>query len=159
MMPFFRVLLLVLLGAGVAHGVVEPQEFSDEQMRERYLQFTRELRCPKCQNQNLADSNAPIAQDLRAQLYRLLNEGKSDGQIVEFMVDRYGDYVLYKPPLEARTVLLWLAPVLMLAIGVLVLAGVLRRSRRARAVQVPQTLTEAEQARLKALLADDGKDS
>jgi len=159
MKPVISLLFLVLLAIGVAHAVVEPQEFADEEMRERYLQFTRELRCPKCQNQNLADSNAPIAQDLRAQLYRLLNEGKSDGQIVEFMVDRYGDYVLYKPPLEARTVLLWLAPVLMLGIGVLVIAGVVRRSRRASTAQAPQTLTEAEQARLKALLADDGKDS
>ena len=82
---------------------VGPGRFSDEGDRARYQRFTYELRCPKCQNQNLADSNAPIATDLRREIYRMFAEGKSNAEIVEFLVDRYGDFVLYNPPLSSKT--------------------------------------------------------
>ncbi|HMV72466.1 MAG TPA: cytochrome c-type biogenesis protein CcmH [Pseudomonadales bacterium] len=143
-------LLLVALGVNAA---VDPYQFDSEEQRVRYLEFTRELRCPKCQNQNLADSNAPIAADLRHELQRLLHEGRSDSEIIDFMVERYGEYVLYEPRLEPKTVLLWTAPVLMLLGGVLVLAGVLRRARRAASGR-GDALAPDEQARLRQLLHD-----
>ena len=148
-------LLLVLLGAPLQAGV-ETFDFATEEQRQRYLEFARELRCPKCQNQNLADSNAPIAQDLRLELHRLLLEGKSDAEIVDFMVTRYGEYVLYEPPLETKTLLLWGAPVLMLGGGLLVLAGIVRRARRAGAARAA-ALSDAERRRLDELLDDDGR--
>ncbi len=153
MMRVFALLLALL--AGPLHAAIETFEFASEEQRLRYLEFARELRCPKCQNQNLADSNAPIAADLRHELYRLLSEGKTDREIVDFMVGRYGEYVLYEPPLEAKTVLLWGAPVLMLCGGLLVLAGIVRRARRAGAARAA-ALSEAERRRLDELLHDDG---
>lgn len=143
---------IALLVSISAHAVVETYQFPEEQQRVRYLQFTQELRCPKCQNQNLADSNAPIAADLRREVYRMLIDGKSDAEIVDFMVQRYGEYVLYKPRLEPRTWLLWGAPVLMLAGGLLVVAGLVRRARAARAAARTAELTAEERARLAAIV-------
>lgn len=142
---------VLLLAATLAHAVVETYDFSREEDRTRYQRFTYELRCPKCQNQNLADSNAPIAADLRRELHRLLEEGRSDDEIVDFMVQRYGEYVLYRPRLEPRTWLLWGAPAGMLLGGVFVMAGMLRRSRRA---QLP-ALDEAERTRLAGILGKE----
>ena len=151
-MRFVVLSVLLLLAAGV-HAGVEARDFASPEQRERYLHFTAELRCPKCQNQNLADSNAPIATDLREQLYRLLQEGQSDQQIVDFMVSRYGEYVLYKPRIEPRTWLLWGGPVLMFVGGVLA-AGALVRRARARTSLVAD-LSDEESTRLKRLLDQD----
>jgi cytochrome c-type biogenesis protein CcmH len=134
----------------------ELYRFENEAVRERYRRFTHELRCPKCQNQNLADSDAPIAADLRNELRRLLNEGRNDDEIVDFMVSRYGDYVLYRPPLERRTWLLWGAPALLLGVGIVVLWRV--KSRAARAAHegtVSRPLDDAERRRLRELIGDD----
>ncbi len=76
----------------------------------RYQKFIEELRCPKCQNQNLAGSNSPISEDLRREIYRLIDDGKSDTEIVQFMLDRYGDFILYRPRLTSETAILWAAP-------------------------------------------------
>lgn len=131
-------------------AVVETFDFASEELRARYLRFASELRCPKCQNQNLADSNAPIAADLRHELYRLLKDGRSDAEIVEFMVSRYGEYVLYKPRLEPRTWLLWGTPALLLLAGLVVLwrMQVYRKSVR----DLPAPLNEDELRRLRQLL-------
>ena len=88
-----------------------------------------ELRCPKCQNQNLADSDAPIAEDLRNELHKLINQGHSDAKILEFMQMRYGNFVLYNPPLEGKTLMLWLMPLALLLLGLLVVWFVVRRNR------------------------------
>lgn len=144
-------LLLLSTLAGAAQAVVETYDFTDEGDRARYQRFTYELRCPKCQNQNLADSNAPIAADLRRELHRLLEEGRSDEEIVDFMVQRYGEYVLYRPRLEPRTWLLWGAPAGMLLGGLLVMALMLRRSRRTSVA----ALDPAERERLERLLAQE----
>ena len=101
--------LLVLLSLPAA-AVVDTYEFDDEVTRQRYLSFVEELRCPKCQNQNLAGSDSPIAADLRRELYLQLEAGRSDKEIIDFMVARYGDYVLYRPPVKSSTVLLWVLP-------------------------------------------------
>jgi cytochrome c-type biogenesis protein CcmH len=96
----------------------------------RVTQIAQELRCLVCQNQTLADSDASLARDLRAQIRTLLREGADDAQVRRYMTDRYGDFVLYRPPLKATTLPLWLAPVALLAAGLAVLFGVLRRRAR-----------------------------
>ncbi|MDF3936771.1 cytochrome c-type biogenesis protein [Pseudomonas citronellolis] len=149
-----RLLAAALLGltlAGVAHAAIDTYEFPNEGERQRFRELTTELRCPKCQNQDIADSNAPIAADLRKQIYEQLKQGKSDEQIVDYMVDRYGDFVRYKPPVNARTWLLWFGPAALLGFGVLVI-GVLVARRRRAAAGPSASLSAEEQARLNQLL-------
>lgn len=100
-------MLLGLFLATTAQAAIDTYEFRDEAERERYRTLTEELRCPKCQNQNIADSNAPIAMDLRQEIFRMLEEGQNNDQIINYLVDRYGDFVRYNPPVNAKTLLLW----------------------------------------------------
>ena len=123
-----------LLLAVPALAVIETYEFESEALRQRYLKLSAELRCPKCQNQNIADSNAPIAADLRRQLHAQLHAGKTDAEISDFLVQRYGEFVLYRPRWKLQTAPLWLAPILLSAAALALLLTVLRRSRR-RAMQ------------------------
>ena len=143
--------LFLVVGLAPVFAVVETFEFRDDAQRQRYHRFIEELRCPKCQNQNLAGSDAPIARDLRHQLQRQLSEGQSDEQIVEFMVSRYGDYILYRPRLQPKTVMLWFAPavLLLLAVGL-----VLRTQRRRRPIPAAeqQSLSSDDQKRLQRML-------
>ncbi|MEN0109004.1 MAG: cytochrome c-type biogenesis protein [Pseudomonas sp.] len=149
---------LALSLAGVAQAAIDTYEFANEAERERFRQLTLELRCPKCQNQDIADSNAPIAADLRKEIYRMLGEGKSNEQIVDFMVDRYGEFVRYKPAVTARTWLLWFGPAAALGTGLLVMVVI--AVRRRKAVAGPDTgLSSDEQARLDALLKADSSPS
>lgn len=97
-------------------SAIEVYDFNNEVEKQRFQHLIAELRCPKCQNQNLADSDAEIAKDLKARVYRLINEGKSDTEIVDYLVDRYGDFVTYRPPLKPATLLLWFGPFLLLAL-------------------------------------------
>lgn len=129
-------------------AVVEVYDFEDEQLRQRYLSFIDELRCPKCQNQNLAGSDSPIASDLRRELRHLLENGRSDKEIIDFMVQRYGDYVLYKPKVQRTTFVLWGLPLGMGALGLIVLVFVLRR----RKPDEQSDLREVDQERLNTLL-------
>lgn len=136
-----------------AHGAIDTYEFHDEGVRNRYRTLTEELRCPKCQNQNIADSDAPIAKDLRNEIHRMLGEGKSDDEIVDFLVARYGDFVRYKPPVNQRTWLLWYGPWLLLGGGLGVLGLiVLRRRRPSAAAGKDADLSAEERARLAQLL-------
>ncbi len=109
---------------------IDVVEFDTQRDLERYQQLTYELRCPKCQNQNLIDSDSQISEDLRLEVARLIKDGKSDAQIKSHMVALYGDFILYRPPLQNNTVVLWLAPLIMLGVGGLIFGViVLRRSR------------------------------
>lgn len=132
-LPLKRWLSAGLLGLGLtlgAHAAIDTYEFKDDAARERYRILTEELRCPKCQNQNIADSDAPIAKDLRNEIYRMLGEGQKDEQIVDFLVARYGDFVRYNPPHNARTWLLWYGPWVLLGSGLGVLVLIVLRRRR-----------------------------
>ena len=102
---FVAVVLLSFISS--SHAVIETYQFSNSSLEQRYKQLSAELRCPKCQNQNIADSNAPIAQDLRKLLYKQLEEGASDEEILEYMVSRYGEFVRYRPRFSGMTILLW----------------------------------------------------
>ncbi|MFC3609568.1 cytochrome c-type biogenesis protein [Stutzerimonas tarimensis] len=149
-------LLLLACSLG-AYAAIDTYEFQSEAERERYRTLTEELRCPKCQNQNIADSNAPIAMDLRQEIFRMLEDGRSNSEIVEYLVDRYGEFVRYRPPINAQTILLWFGPAVLLLVGFGVVAGIVIRKRRASAEPAGKTLTEAERQRLANLL--DNKDS
>ncbi len=136
-----------------AWGVIEVDQLSSSELSERYLQLVAEYRCPKCQNQNLAESNSPISVDLRTEIRRLLEEGASDAQISDYLVARYGEFVLYRPRVQANTYLLWLAPAVLLLLGLLIVVFIVRGQKHA--VNATQTaLTDAEQAALQALLSD-----
>lgn len=115
-------LLMISLLSGAAEEVYQ---FETEEQRERFQRFTYELRCPKCQSQNLAGSDSMISQDLKRELHRLIVAGQSDQEIVDFMVARYGDFVLYKPKFQANTYLLWLGPAALILIGLGVFGWVL----------------------------------
>lgn len=156
MKPLLRGLLLGLVLSGSAQAAIDTYEFASEAERERYRTLTEELRCPKCQNQNIADSNAPIAMDLRAEIYRMLEEGRSNEEIVEHLVLRYGDFVRYKPPLDQRTLLLWYGPAALLLGGLGALVLIVRRRRRVDASPQAGELSPEERERLATLL--DGKD-
>ncbi|HAV86951.1 MULTISPECIES: cytochrome c-type biogenesis protein [Stutzerimonas] len=150
-----RSLLAVFVGlliSLVAYGAIDTYEFRDEAERERYRTLTEELRCPKCQNQNIADSNAPIAMDLRKEIFRMLEEGQSNDQIIDYLVARYGDFVRYRPPVTKTTLLLWYGPAALLILGLGVLAFIIVRRRRVDSTPAAQTLTEAERQRLASLL-------
>ena len=124
-----------------------PALSQDEDIDKRVAALAVELRCLVCQNQTLADSNAPLAVDLRNQIREQLEAGKSEQDVVDFLVARYGDFVLYRPPLKASTVALWAGPFVILGFGAWLL---IRRIRRRPAAE-PQ-LTEAERARAAKLL-------
>jgi cytochrome c-type biogenesis protein CcmH len=149
-------LALLLLGPLQAAALIETYEFSDPALEARFHVLTQELRCPKCQNQNIADSDAPISKDLRTSLHQQLERGASDEDIREYMVARYGEFVRYRPRFGGVTAILWLAPVILMLAGVGVLFAILR-ARGGRGADA--LLSAEEQARLKSLLDKVGRDS
>ncbi|NCF26966.1 MAG: cytochrome c-type biogenesis protein CcmH [Gammaproteobacteria bacterium] len=141
---------MLVFTANTTAIVFEQRDFDNAEQLERYKILIYELRCLVCQNQNLADSNAELASDLRREVHRMILEGMNNDQIVEFMVARYGDFVLYRPPLKAKTVLLWTGPFVLGIGGVVLLLLQLRRRRTQRAAPIP--LSDDERASLDALL-------
>ncbi|MET4000801.1 cytochrome c-type biogenesis protein [Marinobacterium sp. MBR-109] len=128
MRAFFLTLLLML--PGLSQATIDAYEFSDEQHEKRFHELTGELRCPKCQNQNIADSDAPLAADLRREVYRMLEQGEPNESIIDFMVTRYGDFVLYRPRVNEVTWLLWYGPFILLGVGVLAVVLISRNRRQ-----------------------------
>ncbi len=141
--------MCLLLFTPPLQAVIESYEFESAQMEADYYRLISELRCLVCQNQNLSGSNADLAKDLRRQTYEMLMQGNSPDQVVQFMVDRYGDFVLYRPRLKRSTLLLWLGPFVLL---VLVLAFVIRRMYRMQKL-VPPNADAMQRARQ--LLSDN----
>ena len=131
-----RLLALILLAVistsilGQVQGSKEPLVFANAEQQARFNKLTTELRCLVCQNQNLADADAPLAHDLRQELYEMMQSGLSDEQIKQFLVERYGDFVLYLPPVKGNTLLLWAAPALLLLGGAVVVYVNIRQRKR-----------------------------
>jgi len=130
MRHWLLVLGLFLLPALCTAQAIQPLPFRDRAEEVRFQHLSAELRCPMCQNETLADSNAPIAHDLRRQVFEMMQAGKSDDEIKAFLVDRYSQFVLYKPPVEPGTWLLWFGPLALLAAGGIVVAVQVRRRAR-----------------------------
>lgn len=142
-----------------AQAAIDTYEFKDEKNRERFQQLTAELRCPKCQNQNIADSNAPIAADLRAKIYQMLKQDRSDQEILDYMIARYGDFVLYQPRMDRQTWVLWFGPGVLLLLGVAVVIIIARRSRGNAKLDEPHSdeLSEKQKKQLELLLQEKDK--
>jgi cytochrome c-type biogenesis protein CcmH len=119
-------LALALLGA-VEIRADEPLVFEDPRQEQRFIELTEELRCLVCQNQTLSDSDAPLAHDLRREIHGMMVAGRSDQEIKTFMVERYGDFVLYRPPMQSNTIVLWAAPLLLLLVGGAVVIRAVRK--------------------------------
>ncbi|MCZ6686743.1 MAG: cytochrome c-type biogenesis protein CcmH [Gammaproteobacteria bacterium] len=122
-----KMIAVLLLMPLLSFAVDDSEPMEDPEFQARYETLVRELRCLVCQNQPIADSNAPLAKDLRRQVREMLLSGSSDSEIYSFMTDRYGDFVLYRPPFVQRTWLLWLAPGIFLLLGGTILARTLRQ--------------------------------
>jgi len=155
--PIAAALCALCLSLAV-RAAVEVEQLSTPELQARYRVLIEEMRCPKCQNQNLAGSDSLVATDLRREIRRLLEEGFTDREITDYMVARYGDFVLYRPPLQRNTLALWLAPGIFAAIGLLVLIAIVLRSRSgtgARQDDASAELTDDERRRLRQLLGDD----
>ena len=129
---------------------IELHEFSSEQMKDDYHSLMAELRCLVCQNQNLADSNAELAQDLRNQVYEMLGKGSSREDVVDFMVTRYGDFVLYRPPVKSITILLWFGPALMFLVALIIVFVFYRKQKQKTDVE----LSDQQKQRAHSLLDD-----
>jgi cytochrome c-type biogenesis protein CcmH len=149
-------LALFLAVAAVPAAAVMPDEIlADQGLEHRARELSKELRCLVCQNQSIDDSNAPLARDLRIVVRERLKAGDSDGQVLDYVTDRYGDYVLLRPPFKATTYLLWIGPFVVFAIGAAATAFYLRGRRGAAAGTDTAPLSEDEQRRLDALLRKD----
>ncbi len=146
----FPVFFLLMVCGSVAFARFDTFVFETPQDEQRFKKLSAELRCLVCQNQNLADSNAELAMDLRRELYNMIKAGKSDAEIIDFMVVRYGDFVLYRPPVKPSTYVLWVGPLVLFVIGVVALVMFVRR--RGDDVLAGGDLNSDEQNRLEGLL-------
>jgi cytochrome c-type biogenesis protein CcmH len=126
-MKRIAVLLMMVLTAPLALAIDTDKAFDDPGMQARYDNIIAEVRCVQCQNQTIRDSNAMIARDLRREIRRLLTEGKSDAEVYDFLVQRYGEFVLYRPRMSGASLLLWLAPGIFLVVGAVVVFRILRK--------------------------------
>ena len=153
-------LMALVLGLGIsmsAFGAIEVYEFDSPEDETRYKALIEELRCPKCQNQNLAGSDAPIAQDLKQKTYQMIKDGHSDGEIRNYMFERYGDFISYKPPVRPSTWILWIFPPILL---VVLLLGWLYKAKKGRTPLSHDggALSMDEEAKLQAILTRHNKE-
>ena len=142
------VAILFTLTLSAVAGGIEIREFDDPVLAQRYDDLTASMRCPLCENQAIGDSDSPISADMRERVYQLLQEGRADSEIVDHIVARFGDYILYNPRLERRTYLLWGLPIGLGVVGCLIVMLIVRARRNASA----KALSADEHARLNALL-------
>ena len=149
-----RLCIAILLLAPFSAKTAELETFSSAQIRERYLLLIDDLRCPQCQNQNLSDSDSAIAIDLRRAVLRMLEDGKTDQEIVDFLIDRYGDFIIYMPQFKPSTYGLWLIPFVLAILGGLIVVLILRRQRLPSA-NAP--LTEEQKNQLDSLLDEESR--
>jgi cytochrome c-type biogenesis protein CcmH len=152
---FFSIVLFFCLLGSTAElsAQVDTFEFETDEQQQRFRQLSNELRCPMCQNTNLTGSTGGVAEDLRREIHRMIMAGMTDQDIEQFMFERYGDFIFYRPRLRAETVLLWFGPLLFLIIGGFVAHGIWRRAKTISVSDV--ALDEKQQARLKELLGNE----
>lgn len=141
---------LLMFASFTAHAAVDAFEFETDEQQERFRTLSNEFRCPMCQNTNLTGSGGGVAEDLRREIYFMIVDGKTDEEIEQFMLERYGDFIFYRPRLMTETILLWFGPLAFLLLGGWIIAGIIRRARPQ--VQENAALSDAEQERLRKLL-------
>lgn len=144
-------LLVLLILPAFTIQAVDVYQLSDLEQQKAYESLTSELRCLVCQNQTIADSNAELAGDLRHQVYEMLQQGKSKDEIITFMTDRYGDFVLYNPPFKAKTGVLWLGPLVFLVIGLVVVFWIINRRKKIKIAGI----SPEEHAKIRQLLDNE----
>lgn len=154
-------IIFLLFFSGLSINVfagVEVNEFDNKADEQRFKVLINELRCLVCQNQNLADSNAELAQDLRKEVYQMIQKGQSNDEIVDFMVTRYGDFVLYRPPFNSTTLILWLGPFIILTGAVIFLILFIRKKKSVTQTQISDEEKKQADVLLKSLM-NENKDS
>jgi cytochrome c nitrite reductase accessory protein NrfF len=144
--------IITLFVSPVEANIVDVWEFSNAENETRAVELAKQLRCPQCQNQNLVESTSPIARDLRLEVYQLIEEGKSDIEIIELMTDRFGDFVLYKTKFNYHTLLLWLTPFVLLTAAMIYGWKAIKRHR------YDEELSEEQNLKLRRLLQQNGAD-
>ena len=147
--------IIALLLIWTSAQAIDPQTFDSPEQEARYKTLVAELRCLVCQNQNIADSSAPLAKDLRDQVLELMSQGKTDAEIKTYMTDRYGDFVLYQPPVKSSTLVLWFGPAAILVGGMLFFVVTLRRRMALAADQLADPDQEELDRRLDQLEKQD----
>ena len=155
-MAWSKQLSMLLLGWLLALSVQAANEiltFDNEALRERYTELVFQMRCPKCENQNVADSNTPISEDIRQKTYEMLHQGYSNQEIIDFMIARYSEFVTYKPQMSVVTVWLWLVPAMLLMFGFAILWHLTHRRSAADTAE----LSAEETQRLKELLEESSE--
>lgn len=150
-MKFLLITLLTMLFSFQALAAIDTYPFKSEAQEQQFRQLTEKLRCPKCQNNNIADSNSMIAADMRKKVWQLMQQGQTPEQITDYMVSRYGNFVTYEPPVTFGTIILWLLPACFILAGSWMIFRISRRS----VVAYEEELSPQEQARLQALLDDN----
>ena len=153
-MKRFFALIFLLISVNAIAEMVDTFEFHNQADRTRAVELAKSLRCPQCQNNNIADSNATIATDMRAKTLELLKQGKNKDEVVEYMVERYGNFVTYDPPLTPATIFLWILPILLILSGISLI--LMRKKKGSQAVEKSQDLAKSAQdkARLAKILND-----
>lgn len=154
MMKWLCVALLATMMSMGAYAVIELHEFDTPEQEQQFKELNNTLRCPKCQNNTIGDSNAELALDLRQKVYEMTKEGKSKQEIVDYMVARYGNFVTYNPPFTPATSILWFGPLLIVLLG---FGFIVYRSRRKPAQTRAHSLDQEQQQRLDALLGSEEK--
>ncbi|GKX57591.1 cytochrome c biogenesis protein [Leminorella grimontii] len=147
MIRCWRLLLLLCFALPLRAEIVDTWQFKTPENQERAVTLAKQLRCPQCQNQNLVESTSPIARDLRLEVYRMVDEGKSNDEIVSVMTSRFGDFVLYKPRFGVQTALLWLSPLVLLLFAAVAAWRYVRR----RAQPLPE-MSDEQRRKLEQLL-------
>jgi len=150
-MKTIMIILGLFITTTLLQAGVEIKTFDSQEQELRYKKVIGELRCLVCQNQNLSGSDADLAKDLRKQVYKMIRNGQSNKDITEYMVARYGDFVLYRPQFKATTFLLWIGPFIILAIGLFVLIRFIRLRKK----NITTALTDSDKEKLKQLLDDN----
>jgi len=150
------VLMTLMLSFSVA-AVIDVYDFETDEQEALFRTLTAELRCPKCQNNNLADSNASIAKDMRQKTYNMVVEGQNEDQIVTYWIDRFGNFVLYKPPVTLGTAILWVGPGLFVLFGGLIIVRNSRRKISVKTDEHDEALSNTEKDRLAKILKDSEK--